>query len=72
MIYNINGTLHNYVTKYYTATFGCVASALNDFSDYTDDRIYENIRYNNSWLRDQIDKPTIYFSSNNTVSIIDS
>lgn len=72
MIYNINGTIHNYVTNEYTTTFGCIASALNDFSDYTDDMIYESIRHNNSWLRDQVDKPTIYFSTNNTVSIIDS
>lgn len=72
MIYNINGTLYNYERN--DVNFGCIASALNDFSDlgYTDNNtmITECLDYAHSDLNDQIDEPTIYFSTNNTVSIV--
>ena len=75
MIYNINDTLYNYERN--DVTFGCITSALNDFSDpgYTDnnnDMIIEYLYNAYSSLRNQIDEPTIYFSTGNTVSIVGS
>lgn len=71
MIYNINGTLYNYETN--NVTFGCIVSALNDFSDpnYTNVQMMLIYLYDShSSLRDQIREPSIFFSTNNTVSIV--
>lgn len=70
MIYNIDGTLYNYYANY--NNFGCIASALSDFSDYTGDMIDNCLHSACSELRAQIDEPTIYFSTGNTVSIVGS
>ena len=72
MIYNIDDTLYNYGNSYNT-TFGCIASALDDFSDPSYNNEYmigSSLWYASSSLHGQIDEPTIYFSSNNTVSIV--
>lgn len=71
MIYNINGTLYNYERN--DVNFGCIVSALNDFSDlgYSySEGVGIFLECTHSSLRDQIREPSIFFSTNNTVSIV--
>ena len=76
MIYNINNTLYNYINSNRNPGFeiGCITSVFSDFSDYLNMvgissycGMGDLVPYSYMGI---IDQPTIYFSTNNTVSII--
>lgn len=76
MIYNINNTIYNYINSNRNPWFeiGCITSAFSDFSDYLNMvgvsmycRMGDLLPYSYMGI---IDQPTIYFSTNNAVSIV--
>lgn len=79
MIYNINNTLYNYTNsnRNFMSEIGCITSAFSDFSDYLNMAgismycgMGDLMAY--ASFMSGISVPTIYFSSNNTVSIMDN
>ena len=79
IIYNIDNTAYNYITSSSNKLehIGCLTSALNDFSDYlemNDDFLLYSILDSQmgyfSLSNIYTKCPLIYFSSNNTISII--
>ena len=79
IIYNVNNTVYNYITSSNKLEqIGCLTSALNDFSDYSemdDFLLYSILDYQYGWFGESqiyTKRPFIYFSSNNTVSFINN
>lgn len=80
IIYNVNNTVYNYITSSNKLDrIGCLTSALNDFSDYLemdemdDFLFYSILSTQDGWFdvsHIYTKRPLIYFSPNNTVSII--